>query len=83
MERFILHSLLFAQSIIIRFLCNQKRELTLGGKIPKPKEFTDAEAEAFVRYLTQTEKRKKSLIELMVEILLRDRELAKQKLKEL
>lgn len=30
----------------------------MKDKIEKPKEFTDAEAEAFTRYLTKTEKKK-------------------------
>jgi len=34
----------------------------------KPKEFTDAEAEAFIRYLTTIEKpRKKTLVEALLE----------------
>lgn len=34
----------------------------------KPKEFTDAEAEAFVRYLTKIEKpQKKTLVEVLLE----------------
>lgn len=40
----------------------------MKAKIEKPKEFTDAEAEAFVRYLTEIEKpRKKTLVEVLAE----------------
>jgi len=39
----------------------------LEDKIDKPKEFTDAEAEAFTRYLTKTRKQKKKLIEAILE----------------
>jgi len=38
------------------------------NKIAKPREFTDAEAEAFIRYLTQIEKpRKKRLVDTLLE----------------
>ena len=40
----------------------------MKDKIVKPREFTDAEAEAFTRYLTQIEKpRKKSLIDALLD----------------
>jgi len=38
------------------------------SKVQKPKEFTDAEAEAFTRYLTTLEKpKKKTLVEALLE----------------
>ena len=40
----------------------------MENKIGIPEKFTDAEAEAFIRYLTQIEKpRKKTLAELLLE----------------
>ncbi|MBU0791832.1 MAG: hypothetical protein KKC55_15390 [Gammaproteobacteria bacterium] len=38
----------------------------MENKVQKPKDFTDAEAEAFTRYLTQTKKRKKKLGEIIL-----------------
>lgn len=40
----------------------------MNEKIPKPKQFTDAEADAFTRYLTKIPKaKKKSLVEALLE----------------
>jgi len=40
----------------------------MESKIGKPQEFTDAEAEAFIRYLTRIEKkRKKSVVDALLE----------------
>jgi len=40
----------------------------LREKVEKPKEFTDAEADAFTRYLTKIPKaKKKSLVEALLE----------------
>lgn len=40
----------------------------MENKIGKPEEFTDAEAEAYTRYLTKTKKpKKKSLVDALLE----------------
>jgi len=40
----------------------------MKDKIGKPKELTDAEAEAFIRYLTQIEKpKKKTVVDALLE----------------
>jgi len=40
----------------------------MKDKVGRPKDFTDAEAEAYTRYLTQTP-RKKNPIEVLLEVL--------------
>jgi len=40
----------------------------MESKIPKPEELSDAEAESLLKYLTNTEYRRKTLLELLMGI---------------
>jgi len=53
----------------------------MNDKVGRPKEFTDAEAEAYTRYLTQTGRREKTLVEMILETLEKRVDAAKEKWK--